>query len=290
MADVARRIQSARPLPGAGRSRARARARRAPAAGAARGGGAPGRVGPVDGASGRGIARSSTAIATGPRLSGARRRGRRNGRGCCPGYVLEESEQDRARLTLVWALALAAAVAIGPEGARGHRRRAWPSPRSGSSWRRGIASRLSSARTEGRDAVRVIGRPALARSGMGADARRARGVDDRTCSTWGPTYEPHRAPRRCGDRRPPPPSSRGLRGRYPGRARPVGAAATKPFLGTGPRSGGVHARRLALSPDGLGGLLSTTEKETTLRVEGGGPFIIKDIRLERPQPFRRGAV
>jgi hypothetical protein len=43
--------------------------------------------------------------------------------------------------------------------------------------------------------------------------------------------------------------------------------------------------RLALSPDGLDGLLSTTEKETTLGVEGGGPFIIKDIRLERHSTF-----
>jgi hypothetical protein len=59
-----------------------------------------------------------------------------------------------------------------------------------------------------------------------------------------------------------------------------------PNLSWGPGRGPVaFTTRLALSPDGLGGLLSTTEKETTLRVEGGGPFIIKDIRLERHSTF-----
>jgi hypothetical protein len=199
-----------------------------------------------------------------------------------PGYVLEESEKDRARLTLVWALALAAAVTVGRKD-----RAATPSGLAVASVgllvAAGIASRLSTARTEGRDAVRVIGRPALAVPGW-VPTRAAPAVWTTDVLTWGPAYEPHRAPLGVviGDRLGLPPGDYAIaiRGeRVPSELPP-------PNLVWGSGRGPVaFTTRLALSPDGLGGLLSTTEKETTLRVEGGGPFIIKDIRLERHSTF-----
>jgi hypothetical protein len=48
---------------------------------------------------------------------------------------------------------------------------------------------------------------------------------------------------------------------------------------------GPFSAHLAWSADGFGGLFSTTEKETTLRLDGGAPFIIKDIQLERASTF-----
>ena len=55
----------------------------------------------------------------------------------------------------------------------------------------GIASALSTARTHGRDAVRVVGRPALAVPGWRSEARAA-AVWTTAVLDWGPAYEPHR--------------------------------------------------------------------------------------------------
>jgi hypothetical protein len=192
--------------------------------------------------------------------------------------VLDESGRDRARLTMVWVAALAAAVAGGRKD-----RAATPSGLAaagiGLVVAAGLASRLSSARTEGRDAVRVIGRPALAVPGW-VPMRAAPAVWTTDVLTWGPTYEPHRAPLGVviGDRLRLPPGDYAvaIRGeRVPSELPPpilIGGA------GPGPAA---FPTRLSPSPEGLGGVLRTTEKETTLRLEGGGPFIIKDIRLER---------
>jgi hypothetical protein len=185
-------------------------------------------------------------------------------------------------LTLVWALALVAAVTIGRKD-----RAASPSGLAvatlGVVVAAGIASRLSSARTEGRDAVRVIGRPALAVPGW-VPMRAAPAVWTTDVLTWGPTYEPHRAPLGAviGDRLRLPPGyyAVAIRGeRVPSELLP-------PSLIGGPgRTPAVFTTGLSPSPDGLGGLFSTAEKETTLHLEGGGPFIIKDIRLERASTF-----
>src|SRR5205814_10157138 len=57
----------------------------------------------------------------------------------------------------------------------------------------GIASRLSTARTQGRDAVRAIGRPALSVPGWTPVARAGAGGSADGLS-WGPAYEPYRWP------------------------------------------------------------------------------------------------
>jgi hypothetical protein len=195
-----------------------------------------------------------------------------------PGYVLDESEKDRARLTLVWAFALAAAVTIGRKD-----RAASPSGLAvatlGVVVAAGIASRLSSARTEGRDAVRVIGRPALSVPGW-VPMRSAPAVWTTDVLTWGPVYEPHRAPLGVviGDRLRLPPGDYAIAIR----GERVPSALEPPILFVGPAA---FSASLSPSPDGLGGQFSTTQKETTLRAEGGGPFIVKDIRLERHSTF-----
>ncbi|HEV7499554.1 MAG TPA: hypothetical protein VGQ33_06090, partial [Vicinamibacteria bacterium] len=127
------------------------------------------------------------------------------------------------------------------------------------------------------------GRPALAVPGW-APMRAAPAVWTTDVLTWGPTYEPHRAPLGVviGDRLRLPPGDYAItiRGeRVPSELLP-------PILFWGPGRGpGVFSTPLSPSPEGLSGSFRSTEKETTLRVEGGGPFIVKDIRLERHSTF-----
>jgi hypothetical protein len=203
-----------------------------------------------------------------------------------PGYVLDESEKDRARLTLVWLFALTAAVTIGRKD-----RAASPSGLAvatlGVVVAAGIASRLSSARTEGRDAARVIGRPALAVPGW-VPMRAAPALWTTDALTWGPVYEPHRAALGVviGDRLRLPPGDYAIAIR----GERVPSELLAPILFWGPGRGpAAFTTPLAPSPDGLRGSFGTTEEETTLGVQGGGPFIVKDIRLERASTFSAAA-
>jgi hypothetical protein len=199
-----------------------------------------------------------------------------------PGYVLDESGRDRARLTIVWALALAAAVAAGRKD-----RAATPSGLAaagiGLVLAAGIASRLSTARTEGRDAVRVIGCPALLVPGWKPRSR-APAVWTADDLGWGPSYEPHRAPEGAviGGRLPLPPGDYTIA--IEGEAVP--SALPPPLLAWGPDGGPARLAPLSLSEGGLAGRFSLATREaTTLRLRSGGPFIIKDIRLERASTF-----
>jgi hypothetical protein len=108
-----------------------------------------------------------------------------------PGYVLPEDLPDRGRLALVWGLTLA--VVVLP-------RRSAPASAvrlgaavAGAIGACVVASRLSHARTGGRDAARLLGQPAVAIPGWQwtASADACWSPQD---VTWGPVYEPHRHP------------------------------------------------------------------------------------------------
>ncbi|HUG53122.1 MAG TPA: hypothetical protein VMR21_05955 [Vicinamibacteria bacterium] len=200
-----------------------------------------------------------------------------------PGYVLEESERDRAALAATWSVALLVAAAC----AKGAAARARPGGLAAASLAlvaaAGVASRLSSARTQGRDAVRLVGRPALAVPGW-RPLPRADGVWTADVLDWGPLYEPHRAPAGAvlGARLPLGP------GRYTitieGEGVPSGLP--PPILESGPE-GTRDGDRLVPTPGGLAGWFTVPpgRPETTLRLRSGGPFIVSRMRLEAPQPF-----
>jgi hypothetical protein len=199
-----------------------------------------------------------------------------------PGYVLDESETDRLRLTLVWALAIGAAVAAG-------RRSGVATPGGlcaaslGLVVAAGVASRLSTARTQGRDAVRVIGRPALVVPGW-RPLSPAPAVWTTDALGWGPSYEPHRARDGAliGGRLPLPPGGYALT--IDGEVVP--STLPPPLLVWGPEGAPARMVPLSLAPGRLrGGFAVTAREATTLRLRSGGPFIIKDIRLERASTF-----
>jgi hypothetical protein len=185
-------------------------------------------------------------------------------------------------LTLVWALALAAAVASGRKG-----RAATPAGLAAASVglvvAAGIASRLSTARTEGRDAVRVVGRSAVLVPGWKVRPR-APAVWPAGALAWGPSYEPHRAPEGAviGGRLPLPPGDYVIA--IEGEAVP--SALPPPLLVWAPDRGPARQAPLSFSAGGLAGRFAVTGPEaTTLRLQSGGPFIVKDIRLERASTF-----
>jgi hypothetical protein len=178
-----------------------------------------------------------------------------------PGYVLEESAADRGRLAAVWAAALAGALFL----SRRRPANAWgvAAVSVGLLGAAGLASRQSRARTEGRDAVRVLDRPALAVPG------------------WRTTvYEPHRHPS----------------GAVIGHRLGLAAGLYDVRLSGDPVQGGeapyievrgyrVSALRWGQGPLGpeLAGQVDTRSVPgpVTLALRGGGPFILKDIRLQR---------
>jgi len=195
-----------------------------------------------------------------------------------PAYVLPEEEADRHRLAVVWAAALALAAVAGTRG----------KPANGGTTPIGFglatvgllaaaaaASRLSDRRTEGRDAVRVVGRPALS-----AGWRIARGPAEWGPGDlgWGPAYEPHRNPdgawlgRRLALR--PGPYRLELAGQAMGpgpgpdllvQAEPGGAPRSVPFEGSGP-----WVARFEVRPG---------ERDVTLSARGGGALLLEGLRL-----------
>jgi hypothetical protein len=199
-----------------------------------------------------------------------------------PGFVLEDSAADRARLTAIWAAALLAAGVLARPGWRGT-----PGGLAVASLgfllATAVASRSSRARTEGRDGVRVVGRPALAVPGW-SPCRAAPGTWTIADLGWGPTYEPHRAPEGAllGGRLPLPPGLYGLT--LEGEAVP--SALPPAYLVSGPEGGPTISAPLALSSAGLTGTFAVAGGgPTTLRLRSGAPFIVKDIRIERASTF-----
>jgi hypothetical protein len=195
-----------------------------------------------------------------------------------PGYVL--AEPDRDRLAVVWAAALGAVALL---GARPSRRATGTLAVgcAGLAAAAAVASVRSDARTGGRDAVRVLGRPALRIPGWTL-ARLAPARWGPEALDWGPLYEPHRFPdgAELGGRLPLPP------GRY---RLQVDADALGGAVGAGGdlevrADGAVQGRRTPLRgrPGGFETEFEAQagERALTLRLWGGPPFLVKELRLE----------
>jgi hypothetical protein len=199
-----------------------------------------------------------------------------------PGYVLEESQRDRVRLSAVWAVALAAAAWAG-------RKRGPVTPTGlavgslGLLAATGVASRLSTARTGGRDAVRLVGRPSVLAPGWTFLARTP-GLWTTDALGGGPLYEPHRVPEGAmiGDRLGLAPGEYVLT--LEGEAVP--SALPPPQLLSGPEGATPRSFALTLAAGRLTGRFGVEDgRATTLRLTGGGPFIIKGIRVEAGSTF-----
>jgi hypothetical protein len=203
-----------------------------------------------------------------------------------PSYVL--GEPDRHRLALVWAAALGVVAVL---AARPPRRPAVSLAVScaGLALAAATASRLSDARTGGRDAVRVVGRPALAVPGWTVvGAAPARWGSE--ALSWGPLYEPHRHPEgaEIGARLPLPAASY----RLFLEADDLAAAGPAPDLEVRPEApAGARRGTLRRAPGGFEGEFETRpdERALTLVVRGGGPFLLKVVRVVA-QPSGRGPV
>ncbi len=200
-----------------------------------------------------------------------------------PAYVL--AEDDRSRLILVWAAALALAAA-----ARGSR----PTSRAvglsllGLLAAAGVASRVGDAKTGGRDAVRLVGRraisvPELARFAA-APARWSK-----EALAWGPLFEPHRHAEGAtlGDRLRLP------AGRYALtlEAEAVIPLSDPPELTVRGEAPEAHQSVSTLTPSlghGWSGGFTIEAGETgavRLAIRGGSPFVLKAIELRRSTLF-----
>ncbi len=194
-----------------------------------------------------------------------------------PGYVQPQPAPDRAPLTLLWAVTLAAAALP----------RWWPGgatslalATTGLAGAAALAASLAGTKSFGREAVRLVGKHAVSLPLASlAPVQEARwGVGD---LDWGPLYEPHRYPQGAvlGGRLPLPP------GRY---ALEVGLdrlwpAATPPTLTLQPAP---HTSALVQGPFAMDGSSLTawltvpqSAVETTLRLHGGGPVLVRSVRL-----------
>jgi hypothetical protein len=195
-----------------------------------------------------------------------------------PGYVLPEENPERHRLALLWAatLGLAAASSLRP----GPRPRGAAVAALGLWAAAGGASLLSTHRTGGRDAVRLVGRGAMRVPGWSVV-----GAADAVWTPgdlgWGPLYEPHRHPEGAvvGERLPLPAGAY----RFEVDADEVGPATEPPSLIV--RTERVAARRstrMEASPGARRGAFEVRADEgpVTLLVSGGGPFVLKRLRLQ----------
>jgi hypothetical protein len=193
-----------------------------------------------------------------------------------PGYVLPDENPDRHRLALLWtaALALAAASALRP----GQRARGMAAASAGLLAAAGGASLLSIHHTAGRDAVRLIGRAAWSVPGWHVE-RSSEAVWEARDLTWGPLYEPHRYPAGApvGERLLLP------TGAYRLELQVEEVAAMAPpslivqvekpaAVRSGPMESAPGVRRAAF-------VVRAEEGPVTLRLEGGGPFVVERIRL-----------
>lgn len=200
-----------------------------------------------------------------------------------PGYVRPETAGDRGPLTAVWGLALL--VATLPRR-RGQDR----APRdaggrlvlaiAGMLAAAGVASRASSGRAGGREAVRVVGRPAIEVPRWSATSAAGAQWGPEVLS-WGPVYEPHRHPGGAviGDRLPLPPGRYAvlLRGERFDAAVPEMSVQASPALEPGPPG------PLRADVDGLAGVIVVPpgQRETTLRLCRGGAMRLDRVELRR---------
>jgi len=202
-----------------------------------------------------------------------------------PGYVL--GDPDRQRLALVWGAALAAAALA--------RRR--PSPVSlafgtgGLLVAAGLASVVSHARTEGRDAVRVIGKSAIAVPGWRPEGCAGAQWGPETLA-WGPLFEPHRHPAGAALGSRLALAAGGYRVTLLGDDLAPGQA-TLLDIWPEPIHTPVEKRTVVLAPT-PGGVqadfeVAARETAVTLRLRGGGARLLQLVTLEA-QPCRKGPV
>jgi hypothetical protein len=189
-----------------------------------------------------------------------------------PGYVL--AEPDRRRLALVWATALVLAL---PWRHRSITARRMAVAGLGLLAAAGVASSLSDGRSEGRDAVRLIGRPVIAIPGWRlSPARPARWGPE--ALVWGPLFEPHRHPEGVvlGGRLPLP------AGRYQLRLEGDQFGSEGPGLEVQPDRPGAPWRPARPVAGAFPFDVREADGPVTLRLRAGGPFLLKavDLRLQ----------
>ncbi len=189
-----------------------------------------------------------------------------------PGYVL--SDPARHSLALCWGVALLAALPWRPRSPTAGR---MALTTLGFLAAAGTASWLSPAKTEGRDAARLIGRPVLTVPGwaLGPSGPARWGPE---VLEWGPFFEPHRRPEGAviGGRLPLPPGSYRLR--LEGEALgPLPSLEIQPVRSGSPwRIAGREGEDWVVD-------VRETDGPVTLRLRGGGPFLLKAVEL-RLQP------
>jgi hypothetical protein len=195
-----------------------------------------------------------------------------------PGYVLTEENPDRGRLAFLWATALgiAASSSLRP----GTRPRGAALAGLGLLAATGSASLLSTHRTAGRDAVRLIGRAAVSVPGWTL-LRRAGAAWSPSELAWGPLYEPHRHPdgAAVGERLSLP------AGRYRLHVDGDEIAPETPSPSLVIRPDGAGPSRSVPMEIVPGARLSAFdtragEGPVTVLLEGGGPFVVRGICLE----------
>ena len=211
--------------------------------------------------------------------------GAREWTGLLPAYVL--ADPDRHRLGAVWAVAILAAL---PWRARAVTARRVAAAGLGLVLAAQAAAAVTHARTDDRDAVRLVGRPAVRVPGWSAESQVSAEWTPEALG-WGPVYEPHRAPdgAEVGRRLPLPP------GRY--RLALLGEALSPdgavPSAGgrAGPRRGAGAGLPGPAGPLGLGGRLRGAAGGAggQLAAPGGGPILLKGLRLS-VQPAGAGPV
>lgn len=193
-----------------------------------------------------------------------------------PAYVLPEEEADRHRLAWIWVVALGLAAVPW---------RRQPTPAGIGLATTGLlvaavaASRVSDRRTEGRDAVRLVGRPALAAPGWQI-VRSAAGEWQAFDLGWGPAYEPHRHPDGAllGGRLAL------AAGRYRLELRGQDLApqdAGADLVVQAEPMATPRSARLDPAPAGRAATFDVGpgEHAVTLAVRGGGPFVLQGLRL-----------
>jgi hypothetical protein len=194
-----------------------------------------------------------------------------------PAYVLPEEEPDRRRLACVWVVALGLAIAPW------RRRSATPVSlglaTAGLLTAAVVASKVSHRKTEGRDAVRLVGRPALA-TPRWSTTRSAAGEWRPSDLEWGPAYEPHRQPVGAvlGGRLRLPPGSY----RLDVLGQDLAPEAEAPVLVVIPEPRAVpRAASMAKTASGWAAAFDVLDGEAavTLGARGGGALVVRELRI-----------
>ena len=198
-----------------------------------------------------------------------------------PGFVLEESARDRLPLTVIWAVALGAAAVARKPPTASRVLLGWGGLLAASA----VASHVGTERSRGREAVRLLERTAVALPAGPV----VRGEAAWTAAElgWGPLYEPHRHPdgAEIGSRLALPEGDYTIEldvDRVPSSlAAPVVEVRSV---------AGVFGGELQEDPAGAlrGGFRLADGGPSTLVLRGGGPLILKEIRLRR-STFSAGA-